>query len=74
MKAMKLPLLATLAVAATLTSCGGSVNGSSRTILQNKGSDTLALATCAMLVGRLWTLPALVQRLAQRSVRLRPVC
>ena len=41
MKAMKLPLLATLAVAATLTSCGGSVNGSSRTILQNKGSDTL---------------------------------
>jgi len=38
---MKLPTLITLALAATLTSCGGSVNGASRTILQNKGSDTL---------------------------------
>ena len=36
---------------------------------EDKGSDTLALATCAMLVGRLCSLPGLVQRLAQRSVR-----
>ena len=38
---MKLYAIFTLAIAATLTSCGGSVNGGSRTILQNKGSDTL---------------------------------
>ena len=38
---MKLPTLITFVLAAMLTSCGGSVNGSSRTIIQNKGSDTL---------------------------------
>ena len=39
--AMKLSTLFTLALAATLTSCGGSVNGANRTVIQNKGSDTL---------------------------------
>ena len=38
---MKLSTLFTLALAATLTSCGGSVNGGNRTVIQNKGSDTL---------------------------------
>jgi len=31
----------TLLLAATLASCGGSVNGGGRTVIQNKGSDTL---------------------------------
>ena len=39
--AMKLSTLLTLALAAALTSCGGSVNGGKRTVIQNKGSDTL---------------------------------
>ena len=39
--AMKLSTLFTLALAVTLTSCGGSVNGGKRTVIQNKGSDTL---------------------------------
>ena len=39
--AMKLSTLFTLGLAATLTSCGGSVNGGNRTVIQNKGSDTL---------------------------------
>ena len=38
---MKLSTLFTLALAAALTSCGGSVNGGKRTVIQNKGSDTL---------------------------------
>ena len=38
---MKLSTLLTLALAAALTSCGGSVNGGKRTVIQNKGSDTL---------------------------------
>ena len=38
---MKLLTLFTLAFAATLTSCGGSVNGGERTVIRNKGSDTL---------------------------------
>ncbi len=38
---MKLSTLFTLLFAATLTSCGGSVNGGNRTVIQNKGSDTL---------------------------------
>jgi ABC-type phosphate transport system substrate-binding protein len=40
-KAMKIYTVLTLAVMATLTSCGGNVNGGNRTVLQNKGSDTL---------------------------------
>ena len=39
--AMKLSTLLTLALAAALSSCGGSVNGGKRTVIQNKGSDTL---------------------------------
>jgi len=38
---MKLYTALTLAVLATLTSCGGNVNGGNRTVIQNKGSDTL---------------------------------
>ena len=38
---MKFSTLVTLVLAATLSSCGGSVNGGKRTVIQNKGSDTL---------------------------------
>ena len=38
---MKFSTLFSLAFAVTLTSCGGSVNGGKRTVIQNKGSDTL---------------------------------
>jgi len=38
---MKLYTALTLAVLATLTSCSGDVNGGNRTVIQNKGSDTL---------------------------------
>ena len=38
---MKLQTASMLTAFALLTSCGGDVNGGSRTVLQNKGSDTL---------------------------------
>lgn len=38
---MKLYTALSLAILATLSSCGGDVNGGNRTVLQNKGSDTL---------------------------------